>query len=228
MIQSLFVLKRWLFFCRSMCAIFRERVNIRHWPAQHWFDEFRRCWRGLTSGLTNAICRSRLKAGNRYNERRIVGHCEYENALRKMQPGSPNSRQRFLSVIQLLVSFRETLVETLRVRRPADANTPRSLCRGANSRRNSVSFSHSHLFYSSVKRKKLMIPFRCTEYDIPRPAFRWIIIIPIFAETMLYYTTVIWSTETIMSIVASTSRHLRTNFSLEISVPLILCGERKI
>lgn len=108
-IQSLFVLKRWLFFCRPMCAIFRGRVNIRHWPAQRWFDELRQCWRGLTSGLTNAICRSRLKAGNRYNERRrpgAVGHCEHENAPRKMQP---YSRQRFISVIQLLVSFRETL-----------------------------------------------------------------------------------------------------------------------
>jgi len=50
-----------------------------------------------------------LKAGNRCSRTSsgpAVGHCERANASGKMQP---NSRQRFLSVIQLLVSFRETL-----------------------------------------------------------------------------------------------------------------------
>jgi len=50
-----------------------------------------------------------LKAGNRCSRTsggRAVGHCERANAPEKMQP---NSRQRFLSVIQLLVSFTEML-----------------------------------------------------------------------------------------------------------------------
>lgn len=127
-IQSLFVLKRRLFFCRPMCAIFRGRVNIRHWPAQRWFDEFRQCWRGLTSGLTNAICRSRLKAGNRYNERRRPDR--WSLWARKRAPKNAAEQPAAIFISYSVISFIQRNAG-LRVRRPADANTPRSLCRGA-------------------------------------------------------------------------------------------------
>lgn len=67
--------------------------------------------KGLTRGLTNAICPTLFESRKSLQrtwtrDQAAGGHCERENAPRKMQP---NSRQQFLSIIQLLVSFREML-----------------------------------------------------------------------------------------------------------------------
>lgn len=216
-IQSLFVLKRWLFFCRSMCAICRGRVNIRHWPAQHWFDEFRQCWRGLTSGLTNAICRSRLKAGNRYNERRRPDRWSLwvrkrapKNAARLEQPAAIFVSYSVISFIQGNAGENATCSTLCRREYAAVALSWNEFPQ----KFRLLSIFRIFILFIGIA-KKINDPFPLL--GIPRLAFRWIIIIPIFAETMLYYTTVIWSVETIMSIVASASRHSRTNFSLKIS-----------
>lgn len=102
-----------------------------------------------------------LKAGNRYNERRrplvIVSA--------KTQPRKNAAEQpAAIFVSYSVISFIQGNAGCARVRCPPVANTPRLLCRGANSRRNFASFPYRillflFLFVHRYKAKGLMIPF---------------------------------------------------------------------
>jgi len=99
-----------------------------------------------------------LKAGNRYNETGLLVIVSAKTQPQKMQL---NSRQRFLSVIQLLVSFREIPVRVFdalqtRIRRvcfvveqiPAEISLPFH-----------IAFYYFFYLAHRYKAKELMIPF---------------------------------------------------------------------
>lgn len=139
------MLNQRLFFLQPpVCVIFRGRVNIQHWPAQRRPTSFGNA-EGLTSGLTNAICRSPAESRKSLQRAPETGLLIIVSA--KTQPRKNAAEQPAAIFISYsVISFIQWNAGCARVRCPPDANTPRLLCRGANSRRNFDFFPY-HIFF---------------------------------------------------------------------------------
>lgn len=155
---SLSMLNQRLFFFAASRDISRTS-KYSALTSSTWTDEFRQRWRGLTSGLTNAICRSRAESRKSLQLAPETGLLVIVNV--KTQPRKNAAEQPAAIFISYsVISFIQGNAGCARVRCPPDANTPRLLCRGANSRRNFDSFPyHIFFFVHRYTAEKLMIPF---------------------------------------------------------------------